>query len=135
MAIFLDSSFVIAAEVETDQNHEKAAGILNDISSGIYGNAIISDYIFSEIVTVTFLRTKELAKAVFAGENLKKSTKIVKIDESIFELAWKIFQSQNKTKFSFTDCTILAVMNEKGVNYLATFDEDFNHIKGVSIVS
>ncbi len=132
--IFLDSSFLISATVEIDQNHEKAASIMGDIISGKYGMPVISDYIFDETVTVILVRTKDLEKASLAGEKLKASMKMLKIEDMDFNEAWEIFKSQQNAKFSFTDCTTLSAMKTNGIKNIVTFDGDFKKIKGINVV-
>jgi len=132
--IFLDSSFLIALEVATDQNHEKARIMRDKIIVGEFGDAIISDYIFDETVTVTLNKTKDMKKTKLVGENLKKSAEIKMTDRDIFEDSWEIFANQKKTKFSFTDCTILSIMLKDGVKNLATFDKEFEKIEGIRII-
>ncbi|MEK6909849.1 MAG: PIN domain-containing protein [Candidatus Aenigmatarchaeota archaeon] len=133
--IFLDSSFLVSVEVETDQNHEKAIKIRDEIIEGKFDKTVISDYIFDETVTVTFGKTKDLNKAVLVGSNLKKSAEMIKVDEKSFEEAWDIFKGQKDTKFSFTDCTIVSLMRKENITNIATFDEDFKKVKGINVVS
>jgi uncharacterized protein len=132
--IFLDSSFLISVEVETDQNHSKAIKIRDEIINKEFGETIISDYIFDEIITVTFNKTKDLKKAIIVGNNLKKSANMIKIDEDAFDEAWEIFKYQEKTSLSFTDCTILALMQSMNIKHIATFDEDFKKIDDINVV-
>lgn len=132
--IILDSSFLVSVEVETDQNHERAVEIRNKIIKGDFGELFISDYIFDETVTVTFNKTKDLNKAVEVGEILMGLTEILKVEEKTLEETWKIFKNQKKTMLSFTDCTILALMQEKGIKNLATFDEDFDKIEDINVI-
>lgn len=132
--IFLDSSFLVSVEVENDQNHERAIEIMDEIIKGKFGNTIISDYIFDETLTVTFGRTKDLSKAVLVGEKLKDSAEIIYVGQKIFEEAFNIFKFQKNTRFSFTDCTILALMRWHGIKNIATFDEDFEEIDDINVV-
>ena len=132
--IFLDSSFLVSVEVETDQNHQKAVEIMDKIIKGDFGDPVISDYIFDETITVTFSRTRNIEKTVFVGENLRNSSEFAKIDERVFEGAWQIFKNQKNTKFSFTDCTTLALMVKEGIRNIATFDQDFSKIKEINVV-
>ena len=60
--IILDSSFLVAIEVETDQNHEKAVEIRDRIIKREFGTVLISDYIFDETITATFQKTRDLKK-------------------------------------------------------------------------
>ena len=75
--ILLDSSFLVAVEVETDENHKKAIIIRDKIIRGDFGNTVISDYIFDETITVTIVRTKDLEKTILIGENLKASAELI----------------------------------------------------------
>mgnify|MGYP001574466605 FL=1 len=133
--IFIDSSILISAEVETDQNHDNAKKIMEDIIDGKYGMPVISDYVFDETVTVTFGRTGNLEKASLVGEKLKAATKLLKVGDTDFDESWEIFQAQKNTKFSFTDCTILSLMKSNGVRNIATFDKDFKKIKEINVIS
>lgn len=132
--IFLDSSFIVAFEVKKDENHEKAVKISEGIINGNFGEAFISDYMLDETVTVTLNKTKDLNKAVLVGENLMSSFKMLKIEEETLKKAWQIFKNQHETLFSFTDCTILALMKENNIKYIATFDEDFSKIKEINVI-
>lgn len=133
--IFLDSSFLISVEVETDQNHAEAIRIRNDIIKGKYGKIFISDYIFDETVTVTFGRMKSLQKAVLVGSGLMESAEILKVDKGIFRKAWELFKGQKSTRLSFTDCTTVSIMEENGIESIATFDGDFARLGTVNVIS
>lgn len=132
--IFLDTSFLISVEVETDQNHDKAIKVRDDIINGKFGKAVISDYIFGETLTVTLGKTKNLAKAVLVGMGLRSSSEMFKIDEKDFEGAWNVFKNQKDTKFSFTDCTTLSLMEREGIRTIATFDRDFRSVKDINVI-
>ena len=132
--IFLDSSLIVADKIENDQHHKEAAKTMNDIATGKYGNPLISDYIFDEILTVIFSRSKKLPIAIETGQEIRNSVEIRRITESDFEDAWQIFKNQKNTKFSFTDCTTLALMVKEGIRNIATFDQDFSKIKEINVV-
>lgn len=132
--IFLDSSFLVSVEVETDQNHERAIKVRDEIIKDKFGKTTISDYIFDETVTVTFGRTRDLKKTILVGMGLRDSAEMLKIDEKNFEEAWKIFKRQKKTDFSFTDCSTIAAMKAKNIKNIATFDEDFKKIKWINVI-
>jgi|SRR3989344_5584148 len=132
--IFLDSSLIVADKIENDQHHKEAAKTMNDIATGKYGNPLISDYIFDEILTVIFSRSKKLPIAIETGQEIRNSVEIRRITESDFEDAWQIFKNQKNTKLSFTDCTTLALMLKEGIRNIATFDQDFSKIKEINVV-
>ena len=135
MNILLDSSFLIAYYNPLDEHRKKAIKIMDDLIIGKYGNPYVSDYIFDEVVTVIFIRTKDLKLSNNVGDVLRDSLGLFDVDEEVFDNAWKIFKNQKNTNFSFTDCTILAVMQERGISRIATFDEDFLKFEGIKVVS
>ena len=132
--IFLDTSFLVALEVETDQNHIKAVEVRDKIIEGNFGNAIISDYVFDETLTATLQKTRDLEKAVIVGENLRNSLEIINLEPEILEEAWNLFKYQKQTIFSFTDCTILVIMRGNAIKNIATFDKDFLRIKDIKVI-
>jgi uncharacterized protein len=133
--ILIDSSVLVAYAVESDINHIRAIKTVKRIANGDFGNAIISDYIFDETTTVTFIRAKSLEKAVIVGNYIKNSVEIIKINEDIFDDSWEMFKNQKNSKFSFTDCSNISLMQNKGIRYLSTFDKEFENLKSVEVIS
>ncbi len=132
--MILDTSFLIAYCNIRDFHHDKSIKLMSDIISGKYGRIYITDYIFSEIATVLSIRFNDLSKTIIFCE-LIKDIAMIKINNRIFEEAWKIFKKQKKTKLSFTDCTIIATMKSEGIQNIATFDEDFKEIEGINVIA
>jgi len=130
--IILDSSFIISYRIENDENHERAVKIMIDIAEGNYGIPLISDYVFDEIITVIFNKAG-FSSAVDLGDVLITAPNIYYIDKELFENSWEIFKNQ-KTKLSFTDCSILAIMEKESIKNIATFDKDFLKIKDIKVV-
>jgi predicted nucleic acid-binding protein len=132
--IFLDSSFLVAYAVDGDSNHTEAAELMGEIADSVYGPPVISDYVFDETATVTFLRTGELQKAKSVGDAMLRAFRMFRVDERTFREAWRRFRGQRGTKYSFTDCTTLEVMAQNGVTRIATFDREFRTAKGVEVM-
>ena len=90
---------------------------------------ITSDYIIDE--TLTRIRYSVGHKeAVKWGEEILASRVVEKteVGKEIFELAWKIFETYEDKKLSFTDCTSFALMKKKGIEKVFSFDRDFERI-------
>jgi predicted nucleic acid-binding protein len=132
--ILLDSSLIVAYSNEVDENHAKAKKVVDDVAKEKYGTPVITDYVFDEVVTVMLVRTKSLARVTKLGETLLGATQLVRIDEDLFGAAWVIFKQQRKNKFSFTDCTSIAVCKANGISNVATLDEDFAELDNVSAI-
>ena len=131
--IFLDSNFIISHEIENDQNHNGAINLAERISQGIYGEPVISEYIFNEISTLLLIKLKLLEKTIERCEIIK-SIKMFRVSEKTFDDAWDIFKEQKDTKLSFADCTIIATMNSEGIKNIAAFDKDFKKINGINVI-
>ncbi len=123
--IFIDTSVFVSYLVEKDSNHSGAVSIVNDIVSGKHGYAVTSDYVLDETVTVVLLRSKSPETAIIAGGLIKESISMLMVDGHIFEDAWVRFKSQEFSGFSFTDCTILTMIEENHIEKVATFDKEF----------
>lgn len=132
--ILLDSSFIVAYLNRADLNHIKALQIVKDIDGGRYGSPAITDYIFDEVVTVMLFKVRNLKRVAEVGEKLLAANTVLRIDEELFDLAWKVFIKQEKPIFSFTDCSSIAVCKANGISNIATFDEDFQMLKEFNII-
>ncbi len=95
----------------------------------------MTDYVFSETVTVAFIRMKKLSNAVKIGKYLLRSLEIIQTDKERFYEAWGIFQTQKNTKFSFIDCITLACMRQMGIKNIATYEKDFKKVREINCIS
>ena len=133
--IFLDTSFLVAYIVDKDTNHEKAVSLMKEIVEGEHGSAITSEYVFDETVTVVLVRSKSLESAVKTGDLIKESIPVLDVGNNVFEASWKRFRNQKNTKFSFTDCTILEMVESNHLDKLATFDREFEGADNFKVLS
>jgi len=132
MAIFIDAGVFCAYANSHDVHHLAAQEILREIFLGENEKAITTDYVFDEVVTVALRKTNK-ATALELGEFIMNSEIFLAgVDATIFRKAWEIFLG--KKNFSFTDCTILAFMNLFGISKVATFDKEFEKVKGIHVI-
>ena len=132
--IFLDTSFIIAFELDNDAHHDAAMKLLPRVLLHDQEMTAVSDYVIDESVTVTLARTKNAANAVRLGEQLQQSCAMYQVDAPTFKNAWDMFRTQKNTMLSFTDCTTIALMRKNNITRLATFDQEFRKIAGISVV-
>ena len=132
VTILVDASVLFAYFVEGDVHHQKAQAVVNRILDGVYGQALLLDYVFDETVTVT-LRKAGKKTAVRVGDFLIHSGFfLVPVSLEVFRTAWTRFTGENT--FSFTDCTIIALAKIAGIQHIATFDKAFTLMEGITIV-
>jgi hypothetical protein len=134
--IFIDSNVFIAYVNKSDENHDKADELLEDIMKNKYGMPFTSDYIFNETVTTVLYRTGNVIRAVdvrdlILGNEEKEIPSFITmvfITEDVLSNAWKLFLKYSTKKLSFTDCASIEVIKSRGIEYIASFDKDFNGI-------
>jgi len=129
--LFVDTSAFLALANEKDKNNTAAARFLEEIKNGKAGirKIITSDYIIDETLTrirysVGHREAVEWGKDILASNVVEK----LDVDREIFELAWKLFETYDDKKLSFTDCTSFAIMKKKGIEKVFSFDGDFERM-------
>ena len=126
VAIFIDASYFLALYNDDDVHHKHAATVAEKIEANEYGQALSSDDIFDEVVSVA-LRKFGKEKAQIFGKQILESIPIVYGNKHIFENACKIFNA-SKENFSFTDSMSQAIMDLAQARYIATFDKLFDRL-------
>ncbi|MBI5635984.1 type II toxin-antitoxin system VapC family toxin [Candidatus Micrarchaeota archaeon] len=132
MSIFLDTSFLVALNNANDELCAEANSLLSRIEGKEFGQAYCSDYVLTELPTVIGRRTKNAVLAKRALVSIANSTNITILFSSLddFNKTIKFFCSQDG--LSFVDCSNVVLMKEHGIEYIASFDSDFDSVKGIS---
>lgn len=107
---------------------------MKKIAAKEFGNTFISDYILDEIAT-GLLKRAGLVETVRICNDVLQSNYLSNIDDILFNRTLDIFKRQKSTKMSFTDCSNLALMEDKGIRNLAAFDDDFKHVDKINLVT
>jgi len=133
--IVLDSSFLIAYYNTRDAHHPAAARIMIQLLGQKWGRGLLLEYVFLE--TVTVLRARRDQKvATTVGEILLAASELDFVPCSeIFSDAFEAFRRHRNHDLSFVDAAIVSVATRNSPGFLATFDNDFDNIKGVTVVT
>lgn len=131
--IFADSNYFIALYRIVDSLHKKALEIARNLQKQ-GATLVISNFIFSEVVTVLSQRESKEASLVI-GDLLLTNTfiEIVHIDEILQEKTWEVFRKIEEKNVSFVDCSTVVLMRAENIPALLTFDtKDFKALQKVS---
>ncbi len=132
--IVLDSSFLIAFHNETDVHHSKAVDVMDRLVAGGWGPALLLEYVFLEVVTVLRMRL-DLASAVSVAEALLNAREIEFVPCSeVFMEAFETFRTERGSALSFADAPIATVARRHPPGLVATFDNDFSALDGLTVV-
>jgi uncharacterized protein len=134
MALFLDTSFVIALEMARDNQHLAAQRYWARYVQAPQA-LITTDMVFAEIVT--FFNARALhAKAVEVGDRLMSSqlVEMVTITPEIRQDAWQLFKRHDDKGYSLADCASFIVMRKRRMTQALSFDAHFAQA-GFSLVA
>ena len=124
-SVFLDTGYVVALELTSDQNHKAA---LKHWRSAVKSLPLLvtTSYVFDEIVTF-FNSRGHHAKAVEIGNRLlnSPSIRLVHVEEDLFNEGWSYFHQHKDKGYSLTDCISFLVMTEFGIDTAFAFDKHF----------
>lgn len=131
--IFIDANIFLAYDNLSDVNHKRSLKIWKEVEEGKFGDYFTSDYVFNEIVGVTF-RKGGKERAVLLGEQVLRSVLIITIDDHLLKEAWKLF-SATRLNLNLVDCTNLVAMKIADTEFIATLDKEFIQVKGIEVIS
>src|SRR5438874_8796373 len=98
---FLDAGYVIAIEIEDDQDHAKAVEHWNRIRALNPPRLVTTSYVFDEVVTFLTSRGRH-DKAVEVGNYLLQSSAVqfLDVDRLLFDDGWAYFQQHDDKDYS-----------------------------------
>lgn len=122
---FVDSSAWLALEDVRDQHHADARRGM-DLLAADGLSLVTTDYVLVESFTL-IRRWLGYAVSVAFGRSIRTSAVVqtVRLDESLWQAAWTLFETFPQSNLSFVDCTSAAVMRAQGMQRVFGFDHDF----------
>lgn len=132
MSIFVDTGIFYAHHDRSSPRHDAAAAAVRELLSGTYGQAFTSDYVFDETVTLTLSRTGRVEAARKVGERIRGSgdypdaVSLLFVSSDCFERAVAAFDRFDDHALSFTDATTVALVEERDIDAVLSFDDDFD---------
>ncbi len=129
--VVLDSSFLIAFHNRNDVHHLAAAALMERLVAGSWGEALLPEGVFLEVVTVLAAR-RGIGAAKAVGELLLDAREVELVPGvELFADAWQIFAGQKRFVLSFVDASIVALARQRNTRHVASFDEDFATFEGI----
>lgn len=130
--IFVDTSALIAITVPKDDFHKKAISYWDDSREEKF---VTSNLVILE--TLGWLRYKSGKKeAVKIGDKLylDSELKMIHVNTTDEENAWKLFKKLDGDGVSMIDCTSFAVCKRLKIKKVFSFDDDFEKAGFLQVV-
>jgi len=129
---FLDTSFLIAYAISTDNQHKKTT-LFEDI---ILNNpCYINNSVLNECVSVSYNKTKslEISHEVYYILN-DNFTILNEYNINNFNAKTLMLFNKHNGKLSFTDAGIITTMLENNIENLLTFDKQFQKENEINVI-
>jgi len=126
----VDSVVWIGVKSKRDQYKKISRALMDSFIKGEIRKILITDYVLLE--TISFLLKKSGFEEAIETLNMflqNERIEIVFVDELMLETAKSLFEKYRD--LSLTDCSIIALMEEKKIKTLFSFDNGFDKIKGI----
>ena len=118
-------------DTSSDTRHKRAESIVHAIDRGDLPTARVTNYVLLETLNWIHER-KRHDIAVDLQTRLVNSAgfEVVRCAQKDFHRAMELFEDYDS--LSFGDATIAAYMQRTGIEYLYSFDDDFDGIEGIT---
>ncbi len=126
--IFVDTSYLIAIVDRKDRSHRIALKLSSTVGRGL----LVSDIVITEAVSVMGQRGGTRAAGTLY-EFLKESCEVEYLDSKTLDEAMNYYE-QFDGRLPLAKCTSLALMAQRGVTRILSFDRAFEHVKGIERV-
>ena len=127
----LDTNVLFASASSRDEYHAPGREIVRAIDHGELPEVVVTNYIVAETLNLTRERLGSDTATGLLDRLLEAAHfEIVSAPQTDFTAAQAIFRQY--PTLSFVDATIVAYMQREGIEYLYSFDPDFDRVTEIS---
>ena len=127
----LDTNVLLASASSRDEYHDRAREIVRGIDHGDLPEAIVTNYVVAETLNLSGEKlvadaANQMLDRLIEGTHFE----IVHAPKADFNAAQALFRRYGE--LSFVDSTIAAYMDREDVEYLYSFDDDFDAVTNLT---
>ena len=127
---FLDTNVLFARESARDDYHDRSRAIIRGIDHGDLPDTVVTNYVVAETLNLTGEKlgsdaANQMLTRLIEGTHFE----VDHAPEADFNAAQALFGRY--AELSFVDATIAAYMDREGVDYLYSFDDDFDAVDDI----
>lgn len=134
MTVLVDTGVVYADHDTDSPRHEVASEALETVYDGGLGQPYLSDYVFDEAITLTRKRTgsfedaKQLSDRLRGVDSFPQVYDFLHVSAAVFADAIDVFERYDDQSLSFTDATVIALVDRHDLDGVLSFDDDFDGV-------
>ncbi|MFC7043425.1 type II toxin-antitoxin system VapC family toxin [Halonotius sp. GCM10025705] len=135
MAVALiDTNVLFASASARDEYHDRASEIVRGIDHGELPNAIVTNYVVAETLNIATTKlgsdaATQLLDRLIAGARFE----LTHVAQADFNAAQPIFRQYSE--LSFVDAVLVAHMQRTDIEYIYSFDDDFDAVTDITRLS
>lgn len=132
MSVFIDTGVFFAQHDRAAARNESAVTGLKAVFEGRFGQPYTSDYVVDEAITLTRTRTESFDDAWTIGQRIlgrgpyPDRIEVTPVTPDLFEATLETFATYDDHSLSFTDASILAVVEQQNIDAVLSFDDNFD---------
>jgi uncharacterized protein len=124
--VFLDTAYAIALSVESDEHHERAVELAEQLEAHVT-RLITTRAVLLEIGNaLSKKRYRKAAVELLDALEQDPQVEIVSLSEELFEQTLELFRNRPDKEWGLVDCMSFVVMQERGLTEALTTDEHFD---------
>jgi len=126
IVIVVDKTYILALLTKKDKFHNEACEIRDIIENSKI--VIPSTVVLDVMNTITELpKGKKLIKTIY--KYFKDNFDVHHREQEIINKSVENIMKPYYKKLSFTDCTVIETMNKNKINYLVSFNSNFDNVE------
>ena len=132
--ILIDSNIFVAYFNKRDGNHLRSKQLVRNLLKGEYGNRFTISEVFSEVSTILFRQTKNMAIVERVWSSIYSKDKswafTIIMNKDTIDKGWEIFKkyTTSKVPLSFVDCLLISTAQLNSIDSILSLDSEFDRI-------
>ncbi|WEL27986.1 type II toxin-antitoxin system VapC family toxin [Haloferax volcanii] len=132
MSVFVDTGVFFAHHDTDADRHDQAVSAFDDLFDGEFGQPYTNDYVLDETVTLTRDRTDSFEAAdtvagrILGEEPFPNVFRMIHVEPDDVRASLETLRRYEDHDLSFTDATIVALCESRGIDAVLSFDTDFD---------
>lgn len=132
MSVLVDTGVFFAHHDTDAERHDAAVDAFDELLDGAYGQPYTNDYVLDETVTLTRTRTGSfeaadtVAKRILGEEPFPHVFETIQVEPDDVRASLAAFRRYDDHDLSFTDATLVAQCESRGIDAVLSFDADFD---------
>ena len=123
--VFLDTGFTIALSVESDEHHERAVELAEQLEAEKTRLVTTRAILLETGNALSKERYRQAAVALLDALEEDSSVEIVPLSEELFAKAFELFRNRPDKEWGLVDCVSFIVMRERELTEALTPDKHY----------